>query len=231
MYLITPKVLALLAILILTQHTYAQPSGIIHTTKAYKQYVLYNSALALIDLKQYITDVAIQLPYATTHNFTGTNLYGKANTTYLVRNAAIALRNVQQQLQQYNIGILIYDAYRPYSATKLMWNIIHDERYVANPNSGSNHNRGLSVDLTLVSLATKQPLLMGTAFDNFTDTAHHNFTGLPQQVLDNRKLLKTTMELYGYKPLATEWWHYTYTDTVPHAVIDLSFKQLTKLVK
>ena len=101
---------------------------------------------------------------------------------------------------------------------------------MANPAKGSNHNRGTAVDLTLIDLKTGQELPMGTGFDNFTDTAHHSFTALPPQVLRNREQLKAVMERHGFKPLDSEWWHYTYTAGL-FEVLDFSFKQLNKYNK
>ena len=107
-----------------------------------------------------------------------------------------------------------------------MWDLIKDERYVANPSKGSGHNRGLSVDLTIITLNTGQELDMGTGFDHFSDTAHQDFTSLAGQVLKNRKLLKETMEKYGFKALSTEWWHYSWTNDRNYAVLDIDFKKL-----
>ena len=52
---------------------------------------------------------------------------------------------------------------------------------------------------------------MGTGFDFFGKEAYHNYTNLPKQVLDNRKLLLNTMATVGMKYTTTEWWHYSYT--------------------
>jgi D-alanyl-D-alanine dipeptidase len=51
---------------------------------------------------------------------------------------------------------------------------------------------------------------MGTAFDYFGREAHHAYTGLPAEVLANRKLLKQGMEEAGFLPITSEWWHYFY---------------------
>jgi D-alanyl-D-alanine dipeptidase len=109
-----------------------------------------------------------------------------------------------------------------------MWEIIGDERYVANPAKGSGHNRGLAVDVTLISTKTGEEINMGTGFDNFTDTAHHTFKDLPVDVLKNRKLLKTTMERWGFRALETEWWHYSFPNDRNYEVLNLSFKELKK---
>src|SRR4030095_17233680 len=104
---------------------------------------------------------------------------------------AEALKKVQDDLAEKGYSLKIFDAYRPYRALKKMWDLVHDERYVANPSKGSGHNRGLSVDLTIVELKTGKELEMGTGFDNFTDSANHTFSNLPPEILQNRRLLKT----------------------------------------
>ena len=81
---------------------------------------------------------------------------------------------------------------------------------MADPKTGSGHNRGISVDLTIIDLQTKEPLNMGTEFDNFSDTAHFDFAALPKEVLQNRLLLKTIMEKNGFTAVETEWWHYSF---------------------
>ena len=109
-----------------------------------------------------------------------------------------------------------------------MWELVKDDRYAANPKNGSGHNRGIAVDLTLINLTTKQPLDMGTAFDNFSDTAHHDFSNLSSAVLQNRLILKTIMQKNGFKPLETEWWHYSFINGAAYELLDLSFDQLQK---
>jgi zinc D-Ala-D-Ala dipeptidase len=223
-------VLVTLLYFIALSHSIAQPVGIIDSKKKYKSSIITSAKNELRNLKKLIPQLVLDLKYSTAANFTHTNLYNKATTTYLRKDAAVALQNAALHLKKLGYAFKIWDAYRPYTATKLMWELIKDERYVANPKNGSNHNKGMAIDLTLVD-ANGTPLNMGTDFDNFTDTAHHSFTSLPQSVLNNRKLLKETMELFGFKALETEWWHYSFITTETYAVLDLSFKRLQKLTK
>jgi len=67
---------------------------------------------------------------------------------------------------------------------------------------------------------------MGTGFDHFSDTAHHAFQGLPEEILQDRLLLRTTMEKYGFKALETEWWHYSLPDATRYELLDIPFTQL-----
>jgi D-alanyl-D-alanine dipeptidase len=141
----------------------------------------------------------------------------------------MALAKVQQQLRHHNVGLKIWDAYRPYSVTEKMWEPLKDERYVANPKYGSGHNRGVAVDLTLVDVTTGKELDMGTGFDHFSDTAHVSFKALSANVLANRALLQQHMEAAGFVVLETEWWHFYIPDTRKYALLNLTFRQLKKI--
>lgn len=185
----------------------------------------------MVELKEMIPDIHYDLRYATPNNFTSTQLYKANGKTFLRLPAARALCNVQNQLQQLGYGLKIYDAYRPYSVTKKMWELIHDERYVANPAKGSGHNRGLAVDLSIIELASGKELNMGTGFDNFTDTAHHSFKQLPSGALKNRALLRGFMEQNGFKALETEWWHYSWPNDKNYEVLDIGQQKLYDLRK
>lgn len=183
----------------------------------------------IVDLRKLIPNILFDLKYARDDNFMHQKLYPPITTTYLRMPAAKALQQIQKELNAQGLSLKIFDAYRPYSVTEKMWEPIKDERYVADPKNGSGHNRGIAVDLTIINLKTKKDLLMGTGFDNFSDTAHQSFTALPAEVLQNRKLLKTIMEKYGFVSLDTEWWHYSLPNAKNFELLDVSFKALKKI--
>ena len=195
----------------------------------YKKEIKADSSKRMIELKSLMPNLVYDLRYATTNNFMHQLMYpANTNNTFLRLPAAHALARVQKELNEKGLGLKIFDAYRPYSVTVKFWELVHDERYVANPAKGSGHNRGIAVDLTIINLKTEQELNMGTGFDNFTDTAHHTFTNLPEEVLQNRNLLKTTMEKHGFKLFETEWWHYLIANGEKFEVLDIDFKKLKK---
>lgn len=186
----------------------------------------------MIELKTVMPTLIYDLRYSTENNFVKKALYPAfTSTTFLRLPAANALANVQKELRQKGLGLKIFDAYRPYSVTVKFWELIKDERYVANPSKGSGHNRGLAVDLTIIDLNTGKELDMGTGFDNFTDTAHHTFTALSETVLKNRTLLKEVMLKYGFKLFETEWWHYSWPNDRNYEVLDLSFEKLKRITE
>lgn len=195
----------------------------------YQLSVRVDSAKKMVDLLKIIPGLVLDLRYATTNNFTHRQMYVPApRCTFLRQPAASALAAVQKELNDKGYGLKIFDAYRPYGVTVSFWELIEDERYVSNPGKGSGHNRGLAVDLTIIDLKSRKELNMGTGFDNFTDTAHHSFTGLSPAVLANRKLLKETMEKHGFNKLETEWWHFYWSNDRGYEVLDLPFKDLSR---
>lgn len=201
------------------------------SVKSYEQTLTLDSNKKMVELKQLIPGLIYDLRYATSNNFVKQAVYPfHTNQTFLRQPAAAALQKVQRDLNQKGLGLKIFDAYRPYSVTIKFWELIKDERYVANPSKGSGHNRGLAVDLTIIDLKNGVELDMGTGFDNFTDSAHHNFEHLREQVLQNRLLLKELMLKHGFKLLETEWWHYYWPNDRAFEVLDLSFKKLGNMM-
>jgi len=197
----------------------------------YIRQVKEDSTKKMVELHSLIPSLRYELRYATTNNFMRRRMYPAGTSiTFLRQPAAQALKDVQAELKSKGYGLKIFDAYRPYSVTVKFWELVKDERYVANPAKGSGHNRGIAVDLTLIHLKTGKPIDMGTGFDNFSDTAHHGFEALPDEILQDRMLLKTTMEKHGFKALDTEWWHYYWADGNRFEVLDISFTQLRQKI-
>jgi D-alanyl-D-alanine dipeptidase len=196
----------------------------------YRKQVGQDSTKKMVELKTLMPNLVYDLRYATSNNFMHRLMYPQNTSfTFLRLPTANALQKAQRELNEKGLGLKIFDAYRPYSVTVKFWELVHDERYVANPAKGSGHNRGIAVDLTIINLKTGKELNMGTGFDNFTDTAHQTFTFLPEEILQNRHLLRSTMEKYGFVALETEWWHYFLANGDRFEVLDIDFKKLKKI--
>lgn len=214
---------------------YAQDSSgknppVVRSFRQFRAEVRRDSLLDMVELKSWMPSLVYDLRYGTRHNFMQRPMYRPApRHTFLRRPAARALRQAEAELSRQGWGLKIFDAYRPYSVTVAFWELVKDERYVANPARGSGHNRGLAVDLTLTDLATGRDLDMGTGFDNFSDTAHHGFRQLPDSVLQRRTLLKQTMEKAGFRALETEWWHYSWPNDGRYLLLDIPFRKLTRV--
>lgn len=187
----------------------------------------FNQVSHLVELKSFVPNIRYALMYATNKNFTGKRIYPEStNNTYLVKDAADALTKVAQELEKIGMGILVWDAYRPHAATVKFWKLIHDERYVANPVKGSGHNRGIAIDMTLYNLSTGDLIEMPTGFDNFSDTAHHDFMSLNKEKIKNRAFLKSMMEKNGFQSFQTEWWHYSWPNNEDYKILNVPFKRI-----
>ena len=188
-----------------------------------------DSGKQMVDLKRRIPSLVLDLRYSTNNNFMHRKLYPVLHTTYLRLPAMKALGKVVAELKGKNLTLMIFDAYRPYSVTEMMWEAVKDSRYAADPAKGSGHNRGIAVDVTLFDLSSKAEIPMGTGFDNFSDTAHQDFIALPGAILANRQLLKTVMEKFGFVSLDTEWWHYSLPNAGSYEILDIPLGELKKL--
>lgn len=219
--------LLLTATLLWPVGSYPQSITVISKTKTYRRQVMADSNNTMVELRSILPALTYDLRYATSNNFTGQVLYKSNDITFLRLPAARALLQVHDELSKQNFRLKVFDAYRPYSATRKMWALIKDERYVANPAKGSGHNRGTSIDLTILDASGKE-LDMGTGYDNFTDSAHHAFTSLSPLIMANRTLLKRTMEKHGFRALDTEWWHYSFPASPPFEVLNLPFDKFRR---
>jgi D-alanyl-D-alanine dipeptidase len=165
----------------------------------------------LVDLKTVDASIRISLPYSTPFNFTKKAVY-EIEKCVLRRSVAQALRRVQSALRLNSVGLKVYDCYRPLSAQKIFWSVLPDERYVANPEKGSTHNRGSAVDLTLVDRAGIE-LDMPSAFAEFSAAASRRNPRISPRVRRNLSLLESAMKAEGFIPRPSEWWHFDFKGT------------------
>jgi len=152
----------------------------------------------------------LDLRYATTDNFTDTQIY-PCGRCFLRPAIAAKLKTINNKIKlEKGYTLKLYDCYRPRPAQQKLWDIVPNPTYVTKPEKGSMHNRGAAVDLTIID-KNGQELDMGTDFDHFGREARHAYDLLPDQVLANRKFLRELMEDNGFKAITSEWWHYSFS--------------------
>lgn len=154
------------------------------------------------------SSIQLDIRYATADNFVGQVMYG-CPRCFLRPEAALAVLAAHQELRKENLGLKMFDCYRPRDVQWKLWEIMPKPGFVADPRTGSIHNRGGAVDLTIVN-GNGEELDMGTAFDFFGPEANHNYQNLPDTVLTNRYKLKTLLQKHGFSPIRSEWWHYNF---------------------
>ncbi len=153
--------------------------------------------------------ITLDMRYATTNNFVKAQMYD-CGRCFVRPEAAKAVAKAHKILKDKGYGGLkMFDCYRPRPYQKRLWDKMPDSRYVTPPWKGSQHTRGLAVDLTVIDKNGNE-LDMGTPFDTFTAEAHSGYKNLPKQVLNNRQLLRGVLESVGFKGITTEWWHFSY---------------------
>ena len=178
-----------------------------------------------------IPDCILEIRYYSTYNFVGTRIDGyEEPLAFLTKEAAAALKEVSDELITKGYRLKIYDAYRPQKAVDhfVRWSkdtedtamkeyfypdldksVLFDQMYIM---EYSGHSRGSTVDLTLFDMKTEKEADMGGTFDYFGELSHPDYTEITEEQYANRMLLRDVMIRHGFKPLESEWWHFTLED-------------------
>jgi D-alanyl-D-alanine dipeptidase len=163
----------------------------------------------LVDIKSVDPSIVIELRYAGTHNPLHRRLYPPSMRALVQPSVAKQLVGAQNFLLSYKYGLKIWDAYRPKSVQRQLWEFVHDGSYVTNPDDGvgSLHTWGVAVDATLVD-ARGRSVLMPSDFDEFSPAAMVHYHGMDSLIGSHLRLLQTAMGRNRFYGLHTEWWHF-----------------------
>ena len=190
-----------------------------------------NDTSGFVSAGEAIPDVLLDIRYYSSFNFIGERIDGyEEPTALLTREAAQALKTVSEEAMERGLRLKIFDAYRPQKA------VDHFMRWAKDPDDirmkqyfypglekkdiipqgyiaeHSGHSRGSTVDLTLFDMSLQQDLDMGGTFDFFGEKSHPDYAGTTAEQHENRMLLQRLMVQHGFRPLKTEWWHFTLED-------------------
>jgi len=181
----------------------------------------------LVELVKLDPTIKLDIRYATSNNLVGKPVYTEARA-FLQRPAAEALVRVNEKLKPLGYGLLIFDGYRPWSVTKLFWDITPDEnkQFVADPKKGSKHNRGCAADLTLYDLKTGKEITMTGVYDEMSERSYPYYTGGTEEQRRMRDLLRTNMESEGFAVYEYEWWHFDYKDWKRYRIGNIPFSKI-----
>ncbi len=179
-------------------------------------------------IKTIIPDIKIEMRYCGSNNFIGKPINGyNAEVVIMTKEAAFALRKVQETLKKQNLGLMIYDSYRPQRAVNhfIKWakkindtlmkqqfypNVdkrnLFKEGYIA---SRSRHSSGSTIDLTIVDNKTGKVLDMGSPYDYFGKSSWVENDNINEKQKSNRQLLQQVMLNNGFRNYPKEWWHFT----------------------
>lgn len=181
----------------------------------------------LVELKKLSPDIKLDIRYATNANLAGRPVYKEARA-FLQRPAAEALLKVDKDLHKQGYGLLIFDGYRPWSVTKLFWDITpaENKNFVADPKKGSKHNRGCAVDLSMYDLSTGQEIEMPGVYDEMSERSLPDYKGGTEKQREMRDLLMASMEAHGFTVYEYEWWHFDYKDWPSYRIGNIPFDKI-----
>jgi len=172
--------------------------------------VLYASVDGAVDLRQYLPEAEYELLFASENNIAGYPLYPAV--PLLESTTAEKLKDAFEIFHNDGYIVKIYDAYRPKSAQYILFDILPDVRYLANPYTGDSwHQRGRAVDMSLIDMQTGIELEMPTAMHGFMpDASRHNSDSWSEAARENVDYMTSVMQSVGFSIIDTEWWHFEY---------------------
>ena len=197
-----------------------------------------------VKLSEAVPDAILEIRYYSTYNFVGDRIDGYENpVAYLTKEAAAALKEVSDEVIKKGYRLKIYDAYRPQTAVNhfARWaedlkdtrmkkyfypnldkSVLFKQGYI---DYKSGHSRGSTVDLTLFDMKTGKEVDMGGTFDYFGIQSHPDYKKITKKQFNNRMILRNAMTNHGFRPLSTEWWHFTLNnEPYPDTYFDFSVK-------
>lgn len=224
--------LALLALAACESATLPAPTTpVAPTVSTAEATAIAREAFAFDDASSVIPGLVIDIRYFGQDNFVGRRIAGyEAPVCLLTRDTLKSLAAVQERLNSLNLGLKIFDCYRPkravadfaawarrpteegrkadYYPNVDKWRLF-ELGYIA---ERSGHSRGSTLDVTMVNMRTGAEVDMGSPYDLFDPVSWPASTAVSRSAQANRMLLQDTMIKAGFRPLKEEWWHFTLED-------------------
>ncbi len=194
-------------------------------------YKLSGNSEDFVLLSEAVPDAILEIRYYSTYNFVGARVDGyEEPVALLTKEAAAKLKEVSDDLAEKGYRLKIFDAYRPQKAVThfVRWaediddtkmkdyfypdldkSVLFDQGYI---DKHSGHSRGSTLDLTLFDMKTEKEVDMGGTFDFFGELSHPDYKDITEEQYNNRMILRDAMTSHGFRPLDTEWWHFTLDD-------------------
>jgi len=181
----------------------------------------------LVELVAVDPKFRLDIRYAGTNNFMNEVFYSSPRA-FLQRPAAEAVARARAWLEERGFGLMVFDGYRPWYVTKMFWDATPEplRNFVADPASGSRHNRGCAIDLTLFDLESGEVVTMPGGFDEMSPRSFVAFPGGTERQRWLRDLLREAMEAQDFTVYEDEWWHFDYKDWRRYRIGNETFEEL-----
>ena len=183
----------------------------------------------LVNIEKLSNEFVIEMKYATEDNFTRKKVY-PISLCVMQLGTARKLIKANEEFLKMGLRIKIWDAYRPLSVQKLMYDIVPNDDFVANPyNGGSIHNSGFAVDITLVDMNGEE-IEMPSGFDDFSEKASRNNTAMNEVAAKNLSILTDVMIKNGFVTIDSEWWHYCDEDFKERIALNIPLEEIKDII-
>lgn len=173
----------------------------------------------LVDIQTVDPSIQVKLVNSNKrYNIFRENYYKSLQKAYIQQEVAIKLKKAQEILKEShpNYSLCILDAARPRSVSQSMYDKLKNtefKKFIANPQSGSMHNYGIALDITISDNGDlldmgPTPFFKSRAKVKALYQQQKKGAKPTTQQQINRTLLSTVMQKAGFLPLNFEWWHF-----------------------
>jgi zinc D-Ala-D-Ala dipeptidase len=165
----------------------------------------------LMDVRQLIPDISVDLRYATKDNIAKRPLYPADMPCLLKTSTALKLAKAQEILKKKGYSLRVWDAWRPPEVQLLL--VEHDKHdlFLDPKSAWSRHCAGAAVDVTLTDLKGREQKLP-TYHDEAGEHTGYHYKGASPAVKRNLYILQRAMLDAGFYILSSEWWHFDDSD-------------------
>ena len=203
---------------------------VINDTSKYLEQVRENPNNELLDLEDFIPGLKLDIRFATINNIVGEKIYASPKA-FVRKPMAVSLEIIQEALNRRGFGLVIYDAYRPFSIVEKIDEQMKNPADEALLENSVKHSRGASVDVSLFNLATGEEVQMPSGYCQKIEATNTNYQDLPDNVLENREILIQVMQQHGFRVNPNQWWHFDFMGWQAFELMDLSFEEIENMNK
>lgn len=183
----------------------------------------------LVDVSLYSDDILIDMLLAKEGSIAGGNVYGQ-QICLLQKQTLDKLLEAQKLFAADGYSIIIYDAYRPYTVTCIMYDIHKDGTYVAGKRFGSIHNKGAAIDMSIVDNSTGLPLEMPSPIHTLDSSSNRSNPNMTDEAKKNMNYMAEIMKKCGFSTISSEWWHFTDTNSDEYMLTDYDLPSQIKII-
>lgn len=180
-------------------------------------------------MRRYSDTIYIDMMMTKEDSIAGGNVYGQ-QICLLQKSTLDKLLEAEKMFQEDGYSIIVYDAYRPYSVTCIMYDIHKDGTYVAGKRFGSIHNKGAAIDMSLIDNITGEPVEMPSPIHTLNSTSNRTNPDMTDAAKENMNYMADIMRKAGFTTIQSEWWHFSDSESSRYMRTDYDLTAQIKII-